>query len=197
MSPELAEHKHVVAPRLVCDTLARVLYDMLVLRNWRKEVKRDRQAPGADSHWGDTTLDATLLTLMPAIERVCGRALLPTYAYARLYFRGDALPRHRDRASCQVVATIHLGSSGSAAPPLWFAPRNRVFQQPGDAVVFLGDEIEHWRDPYEGQNFGQLFLNYVFATGERTGLLYDGRHRDFPPLHALVPPGAPSPERAR
>ncbi len=194
MAPDLTEHRYIIVRRLIDECLARVLYNVLLLRNWRGETKHDRQVPGADSHWGDSTLDATLLALKPEIERICGCALLPTYAYARLYLDGDCLPRHRDRAACQVAATIHLESSGGAAPPIWFAPDIAVSQRPGDAVVYLGDEIEHWRDPFGGENFGQLFLNYVFADGERRNLIYDGRVGDFPPSFSADPHALPLPD---
>lgn len=181
MNPELARRRVLVVPRFVDEQLARTLYHVLLLRNWRGEVKHDRQAPVADSHWGDATLDATLLVLKGKIEEASGCQLLPTYAYARLYFRGDGLPRHRDRDSCQVAATIHLGVSGGLSSPIWFEPDIAVTQSPGDAVVYLGDSIDHWREPFDGDNFGQLFLNYVFAWGERAGMIYDGRRAAFPP----------------
>jgi len=193
MIPELAQRRLVIVPRMVDEQLAHTLYHILLLRNWRGEVKHDRQAPAADSHWGDTTLDATLLVLKAAIEKASGCLLLPTYAYARLYFRGDDLARHRDRASCQVAASIHLGASGGPSPPIWFEPDIAVAQRPGDAVVYLGDSIDHWREPYEGENFGQLFLNYVYADGERTELIYDCRRDAFPPSLSRLPrTGAPA-----
>lgn len=187
MDPELARRRFLIVPRLVDEQFALVLYHVLLLRSWRGVVKHDRQAPTADSHWGDATLDATLLVLKAKIEQTSGCRLLPTYAYARLYFRGDELARHRDRASCQVAATIHLGASGGASQPIWFEPDIAVNQNPGDAVVYLGDSIDHWREPFDGNNFGQLFLNYVFADGERAGLIYDGRLDAFPPSVSPMP----------
>lgn len=181
MDPQLAQDRLMVVPRLVDAQLARLLYHVLLLRSWRGEVKHDGQAPLADSHWGDSTLDAALLVMQSAIERASSCRLLPTYAYARLYFHGDALARHRDRAACQVAATIHLGSSGGRPPPICFEPEHAIAQRPGDAVLYLGDSIDHWREPFAGENFGQLFLNYVFADGERAGLVHDGRHKAFPP----------------
>jgi hypothetical protein len=196
MDPELARRRLVIVPRLVDDQLAHTLYHVLLLRNWRGEVKHDRQAPAADSHWGDATLDATLLVLKAKIEQASGCRLLPTYAYARLYFRGDHLARHRDRPSCQVAATIHLGSNGLPTPPIWFEPDIAVSQRPGDAVVYLGDSIDHWREPFDGENFGQLFLNYVFADGECAGLIHDGRRNAFPPSLSSLP-GCGIPARLR
>lgn len=193
MVPELARRRLVIVPRLVNEQLTRTLYHVLLLRNWRSEVKHDHQSPAADSHWGDATLDATLLVLKAKIEQESGCLLLPTYAYARLYFPGDNLARHRDRASCQVAASIHLGSSGGASSPIWFEPDIAVSQRPGDAVIYLGDSIDHWREPFDGEHFGQLFLNYVFADGERAGLIHDGRHDAFPPsLSSLSGAGVPA-----
>ena len=55
-------------------------------------------------------------------------------------------------------------------------------QRPGDAVVYFGDRLEHWREPFEGTNFAQLFfLNYVRADGERRCYVHDGRKSAFPP----------------
>jgi len=187
MDPELARRRLLILPRFVDEQLARTLYHVLLLRNWRGDVKHDRQAPTADSHWGDVTLDATLLVLKRKIEQASGCRLLPTYAYARLYFRGDDLARHRDRASCQVAATVHLGVSGGPSQPIWFEPDIAVAQSPGDAVVYLGDSIDHWREPFDGDNFGQLFLNYVCADGERAGLIFDGRRGAFPPSLSPLP----------
>lgn len=184
MQPALREHGYVVADGLIAPRMADVLYRMLLLRQWRGEFRRDDQVPAAASHWGDSTLDALLLGLQPEIERASGCPLLPTYAYARLYLHGQSLARHRDRDACEIAVTLHLGAHG-AAPPIRFAPPSgqavAVQQCPGDAVVYLGDRVDHWRDAFHGEHFGQLFLNYVRADGDRRERLYDGRHHAFPP----------------
>jgi hypothetical protein len=181
MNPVFAAQGLVVVEGLIDERLARILYRCLQLRHWRGEFKRDDQVPTATSHWGDATLDAVLIGLQPDIERACGCTLLPTYAYARLYLTGNALPRHRDRAACEVAVTIHLGGRGAPPPPIRFAPDITVHQRVGDGVVYQGDRIEHWREPFEGEDFGQVFLNYVRAGGDRTDLLHDGRRDVFPP----------------
>jgi hypothetical protein len=35
--------------------------------------------------------------------------LNPTYAYARIYKKGDILHRHKDRFSCEISTTLNLG----------------------------------------------------------------------------------------
>ena len=176
----LAATGYAVVGQFVDRQLARTLYAMLQLRQVRGEAKRDGQVPGASSFWGDSTLDALLLAVRPEVEAVAGGLLLPTYCYARLYVHGDALERHRDREACEVVASIHIGSRGLAPPPIRFAPDIEVHQRPGDAVVFLGSRLEHWRDPFQGTDFGQVFLNYVRAGGAYRHHAFDGRHQQFP-----------------
>ena len=172
----------MIAPGFFDRRLARLLYDMLLIRTWRGEVKRDDQVPSASSHWGDATLDALLIAARPDVEALTGCALLPTYAYARLYGRGDALPRHRDRAAAEIALTIHVGHAGDRPPPICFAPDVAVEQAPGDAVAYRGDQLEHWREPFTGIDFGQVFLNYVRADGDRRAHVFDGRKDAVPPV---------------
>ena len=180
MVPELAENGYVVAKNFLDRQLADLLYKMLLVRQWRGEFRRDTQVPHALSFWGDSTLDALLVTLLPEIEALVGNQLLPTYCYARLYFNGDRLPCHHDREACEVAVTVHLGWSGLPPPPICFAPRVAVPQEPGDAVAYLG-RLEHWRDEFGGTNFGQVFLNYVRADGKVRHLAFDRRKNVFPP----------------
>lgn len=190
MIPMLANRGYVVVENFIDQRLAGFLYNILLLRQWRGEYKHDNQIPTANSHWGDATLDAFLISLMPNVETVSGCSLLPTYAYARLYLHGQSLPRHRDRAACEIAVTIHLGYTGAAPPPIQFAPDTAVVQKPGDAVIYLGDQVEHWRLRFTGTNFGQIFLNYVRADGDRQKYIYDGRQEAFPnewlPLRRLA-----------
>jgi hypothetical protein len=46
---------------------------------------------------------------------------------------------------------------------------------PGDALLYLGRELEHWRRPYTGRFHAQLFLHYVDAEGPDAVLAFDGR----------------------
>ena len=184
MAAPLADSGPVVVPQFIDRRLARLLYSMLLLRKHRGEGRRDDHMPTELSFWGDSTLDALHLTVRPEIEAVAEGPLLPTYCYARLYSYGATLHPHHDRDACEIVATIHVGHQGSPPPPICFASGQSVQQQPGDAVVFHG-AVEHWRDIFLGDDFGQVFMNFVRADGAHRDLLFDGRHHAFPP--SLVP----------
>jgi hypothetical protein len=185
--PTVADTGYVVVEGFVDVQLATALYLMFHLREHRGEGARDDQVPGASSFWGDSTLDALLVTLLPDVERAAGIPLIPTYCYGRLYRRGDALRRHLDRDEAEVVATVHLGYRGAAPAPIRLAAPGggrveSITQRPGDALVFLGTRLEHWRDAFAGDDFGQLFLNYVRSDGPSRARALDGRTRQFPPL---------------
>src|SRR5688572_13787020 len=56
--------------------------------------------------------------MTPAIERLTGESLLPTYAYFRLYRKGDICRVHGDRPSCEHSLSLTLGYSDGVAWPL-------------------------------------------------------------------------------
>ena|ERR1051326_6847501 len=185
MTAPLSATGVVVVPEFIDQRLAQMMYRTLLLRQHRGEGRRDDHIPSALSFWGDSTLDAFHLTVLPDVEAVAAGRLLPTYCYARLYAYGDTLHRHHDREACEIVTSVHLGHRGSAPPPICFANGQSVTQRPGDAVVFPGATIDHWRDIFLGDNFGQIFMNFVRADGPHRGQALDGRWDAFP--DELVP----------
>jgi hypothetical protein len=180
MASSLATSGVVVVPQFVDARLAHMLHTMLLLRQHRGEGKRDDHMPTALSFWGDSTLDAFHLTVLGQVEEVAGGPLFPTYCYARLYTYGDTLHRHHDREACEIVTSIHLGSRGAEPPPICFDTGDEVQQRPGDAVVFHGATVDHWRQQYLGDEFGQIFMNFVRADGPHRGQALDGRYQAFP-----------------
>jgi hypothetical protein len=194
MAPLLSATNVVAAPGFLDQRLTRMLYATLLLRQHRGEGRHDDHVPTALSFWGDSTLDAFHLSVLPDVEALVGGPLLPTYCYARLYRHGDTLSRHHDREACEIVTTVHVGYRGVAPPPICFASGHVVEQQPGDAVVFPGSAVDHWRDAFLGENFGQIFMNFVRADGASRGWAFDGRPAAFPP--ALMPPAAARREQA-
>ena len=50
-----------------------------------------------------------------------------------------------------------------------FITNTAVMLEEGDAVLYKGCEVEHWREPYtEGTKQAQVFLHYVDANGPYT-----------------------------
>ena len=124
----------------------------------------DEQAPNTYSHYSDVAMETLLLGLLPKMEKEAGMKLVPTYSYARIYKKGDELKRHKDRKSCEISTTLHLGGDEW---PIFVEPSGKVNQKgikvnlkAGDMLMYQGCELEHWREPFQGEMCAQVFLHY-------------------------------------
>lgn len=162
--------------------------------NWRIGRFGDPQVqnnPKTFCIYGTPTFDTLLLLVQPILEKETGLKLLPTYSYARLYTKWDVLKRHKDRPECAFSTTLNLGGDGW---PIFLEPKKNIGRPgengatmettnkgvkinltPGDLLVYRGDILEHWREPFNGNECGQVFLHFVEATALNKKLLYDGR----------------------
>ena len=156
-----------------------ITYDTGILGTWA-----DKQIPNTYCHYADQVMETLLMKVLPKMQQETGLQLVPTYSYARLYKKGDILYRHKDRPSCEISATIHLGGnpwsifidgtgtnnilSGSNLTTIVKpnAPEGtKVILDVGDMLVYSGCELEHWREPFEGDVCGQVFLHYNHVNG--------------------------------
>jgi len=144
----------------------------------------DTQIPGCYSKYGDWVMETLLQYMRPIMKAKTGMDLVPTYSYTRLYEKGNTLHRHKDRPSCEVSTTLHLGGdewpiymdptgadnilSGRETTTIVKpgAPKGvRVDLKVGDMLIYSGCELEHWREPFEGNVCSQVFLHYNHANG--------------------------------
>ena len=154
-----------------------IVYDNGMFGTWT-----DQQVPNTYSHYADFTMETLMMKVLPVMRQETGLELIPTYSYARLYKKGDILKRHKDRPSCEISTTLNLGGDpwdifidptgtnnvideykGIYKPN---APKGiKILLNPGDMIVYSGCELEHWREPFQGNLCGQVFLHYNNAEG--------------------------------
>ena len=142
----------------------------------------DIQIPNTYSIYSDHVMETLMMKVIPKMEKETGLNLIPTYSYARLYKNGDILRRHKDRPSCEISTTIHLGGDpwpifidGTGADNVIDEYKNihkpnapkgtKVLLDVGDMLVYSGCELEHWREPFDGNICGQVFLHYNHVNG--------------------------------
>ena len=118
-------------------------------------------------------LDHLLLGLRERIGAVVGKNLLPTYSYFRKYKKGNVLQRHTDRPSCEISCTLCLGQSDIW--PFYAGDSGPIEMNPGDAVLYKGIDVVHWRDELEGEFVTQTFLHYVDSDGPYKNWFMDRR----------------------
>ena len=114
------------------------------------------------SGYGDALCDSLVVCKKKLVEKETGLSLLPTYSYWRMYTYGSFLNKHKDRPSCEISVTLHLG--GDKEWPI-FVEGNSFLLEPGDAIIYRGCEQEHWREKFYGDWYSQLFIHYVNAKG--------------------------------
>ena len=153
-------------------------------------TRQDRQVPGAYAKYGDWVMETLLMYMIPIMKAKTGLELIPTYTYTRLYEKGQILKRHKDRPSCEISTTLHLGGDEW---PIFLDPSGanyvideyknihkpnapkgvRVDLKIGDMLIYSGCDLEHWREPFQGKVCSQVFLHYNHANGPfaKTNLL--------------------------
>lgn len=129
----------------------------------------DDQVPNTYSHYSDIVMETLLLKLQPLMEKTTELKLIPNYSYARIYKKGDVLKRHKDRFSCEISTTLNLGGDQW---PIYLEPSEKeglkgikVNLNSGDMLIYKGNLLEHWREPFKGEDCAQVFLHY---TNENT-----------------------------
>jgi hypothetical protein len=138
----------------------------------------DNQVPNAPCAYGDPAFDGLLEYLRPRIEKRSGLRLSPTYSYFRLYKHGDMLKRHRDRPACEVSVSLNIGQVPSDMWPLYVEGNVGPYcalLSPGDALLYRGIDVFHWREPFQGNHLVQVFLHYVDRDGPHADQKFDGR----------------------
>ena len=139
--------------------------------------------------------EAMLVMLKEPLENALELSLIPTYSFARTYYRDAKLFGHTDRPSCEVSMTFPIEYQTDDKKPwsIWvlgdknyvgvdyqeawdivqgknFEERfklgaKRVYLEPGDVLAYQGCNAIHWRDKLVGKFSRHIFAHYVDANG--------------------------------
>jgi hypothetical protein len=111
----------------------------------------------------DPLTESLLMYKLNLMEKETNLKLFPTYSFWRLYTYDANLVKHKDRPSCEVSVTVQVGSDGTKWPI--YIDGNKIELEDGDAALYLGCELEHWRETFEGDWQAQIFMHYVDVEG--------------------------------
>lgn len=174
MNQNLLQSHSMIIKNFVDKKSAKEMGEMLY-RDSLKGNKSDEQVPTAHSvhnpHFGLIMLCNKCFEVGKFVEA----NVFPTYCYSRLYRKGNVLKRHTDRMACEISVTLHL--DGDKEWPIWVqtpdGEKVSVELESGDALLYLGCLIPHWREAYKGNRYSQLFLHYVRSDGTCNGAYFD------------------------
>lgn len=147
------------------------------LQNNNKLEKGDAQVPNSFCIYGDAAFDTVMLLSTPLLEKVIDEELLPCYTYGRIYLKDAFLSPHIDRKACEISATLSLGGESNSNWPIYLADDVpvKVELNPGDILIYKGNEIIHWRDTFLGCVQYQVFFHWVRKNGEFKNRIFDTR----------------------
>ena len=174
------KNKYVIIKKAISEELAKFCYDYFMMKRQVAKtmfdtkyisqfteyfgIWNDSQVPETYSHYSDIVMETLLVKLLPTMEKETGLKLNTNYSYARIYKKGDILKRHKDRFSCEISTTLNLGGD---LWPIYLEPSGKenlkgikVDLKQGDMLVYKGNELEHWREEFKGENCAQVFLHY-------------------------------------
>lgn len=190
------KRKYIIIEKAISNQLALFIYNYFLMKRQVAQtlfnskyispfetsfgVWNDEQIPNTYSHYADIVMETLLLKLKPVMEKYTKLKLNENYSYARIYKKGDILKRHKDRFSCEISTTLNLGGDPW---PIYLDPSGsegrkgiKIILKPGDMLVYRGNELEHWRDPFEGEDCAQVFLHYNnIATAGSEENIFDRR----------------------
>lgn len=108
--------------------------------------------------------------LPPFVAALVGCPVKPSYCYVAEYMPGAVLQRHVDRSQCEFTISLLVDFSprpeGKCSWPLWLSPTGKdrlgVRLAIGDAVLYKGREIAHWRNALApGKRSISIFFHFV------------------------------------
>jgi len=117
--------------------------------------------------------EALLKNKKDFIEKVSQQKLDCTNSFCRKYTKGSSLGKHKDRPALQVSATICLGGEKWE---IFIKDKSdnthSITMSAGDAIIYLGTELEHWREKLDKGYVNMCFIHYC---KEGSKYKFDGR----------------------
>jgi hypothetical protein len=145
------------------------------------EISDEPQVSNSSSRRNFPPHEQFHFSIKSIIENFIGRKLYTTYCYDRFYFSNQELKIHTDKEECEISCSLHIKSN---LKKNWdfklkdlCGEEKSVQLNPGDAIVYKGIQIPHWRDPLPSRHgktnfiknddtyYHQVFFHYVLQDG--------------------------------
>lgn len=195
MHNNFKNNKYLLVKSMIPNDICKIATKYAIMQeevDYTPEDDEYAQVRGSHSRYSDLLMETLQFFLLPKMEKSTGLSLFPTYTYYRIYRPGHELTRHKDRPSCEISTTILLGKfyNNTNSEYNWGMyidknsykipieangnfvsgnnPGTLLKQEVGDAIIYRGCDIEHWRDPLQGDPGTyqvQAFFHYIDKNG--------------------------------
>jgi len=167
MNKQLLETNYLYIPNFITSRKAKSLSKKFKLDHEENNYQGDAQAPNSACVYGYDPANKLMHEKVKELSEIVGESLLPTYTYCRIYVKGEELVPHTDRPACELTVSVNLDADKVWPIYIHDADYNEqeIILNPGDAAVFLGCFMDHWRNKFDGEFCSQFFLHYVRENG--------------------------------
>ncbi len=184
--PNIAKQSYYILKQAVSAHDCALLADYALFKEKLKPNIKQSIDPLDHVHreYGDPLMELWLEKLVPTIEHTLGRAVWPSLSFYYVYHHGNKLQMHKDRSSCQWVASLCIGADPAFKQDQQTWPlilktgedtTEHAALQYGDILLFKGHETTHWREPFTGQWFVSAIFAFVEKEGPYAFQKYDQR----------------------
>jgi hypothetical protein len=175
------KNKYAEVPEMVSPEISKLIYDFghLLRRNPTKYLTKDESGydmtgskDGSCGKYGLQISELLLLYFKADYEKILGKKLVPTYTYTRKYVQGGSLVKHSDRPSCQYSITLNITASNDEPWPFFCQKKGertqtKIHNQLHVPIIYMGEDVVHWREPLQKEFSFHVFLHYVDANDDK------------------------------
>jgi len=161
---------------IIPDSVLSVYQDYALRRFFADELQRFDNAvvPNFPSDCYNDPLTSTIHNklILPALEKVLGIELSPTYCYLRVYENPAILLKHTDRAECEISVSLSVWNLPEGVRWSLYAESDgeviETILDPGDILVYHGIDLPHWREAMAPNQQVSIsaFFHFVRKDGE-------------------------------
>ncbi len=176
------ENRYAVVEKVFNDESIKAFSEYFLMSENRQTIdSRFYNLNARKIKYGNELGDSILLSLKPIVEKITGYNLHPMFSLSCVYREGAELGKHKDSESSTISATLTLGCNPETGWNI-LLDDNGVTKEAvmgrGDFLIFKGNEMTHWREPFTGEYQIQVFMFYTDADGPfAEEAKYDGRKR--------------------
>jgi hypothetical protein len=160
-------------------TISQYFENKIKAGEWTPKAELKPEEASRFSYYADPLIEVLLKQCLTVVEEQTGLELEPTYSYSRVYQEGEELTPHTDRPSCEVSVTVNVACTNGIWP-IWMQYEGndpvKCMLEPGDAVIYKGCEVTHWRRKLPKSTINvQFMLHYVDKNGPYAEYKFDKR----------------------
>lgn len=166
-------NKFKIVKNFLTNDELKLLQEYVVIKHRVNFNEFDHQDAANSGFYSDPIMESLMLIKNKKMNELTSKELLPTYTCWRMYTAFSELSPHKDRPACEYSCTVMISSDKTEWPI--FMDGEQVSLMDGDAVIYKGCDVKHWREEFKGDYHAQCFIHYVDKNGPYANEYMDKR----------------------